>query len=116
MGSSTGRAAEDGARDCFICRILYPQGRSESATSPQSWSALRMQRQRTKPLRGGPTSPSPMGIESPDPMPRETPGGVFGVTQRFARRCGNGAMLSTRVAVQGVATPPLEGGRSRTRV
>src|SRR5437879_3362437 len=39
-----------------------------------------MQRRRTKPLRGGPISGSPMGIESPDPMPREPPGGVLGVT------------------------------------
>jgi len=33
-----------------------------SAASPQASSALRMQTRRTKPLRGGPTAPSPMGI------------------------------------------------------
>jgi hypothetical protein len=87
-----------------------------SAASPRASSALRMQRRRTKPLRGGPTARSPLGIESPDPMPREPPGGVLGVTERSARGCGDGAMLSTRVAIQGVPTPPVQGGRSRTRV
>jgi hypothetical protein len=55
------------------------------------------------------------GIESPDPMPQEPPEGVFGVAERPARGCGDGAMLSTRVATRGVSTPPVEGGRSRTR-
>src|SRR5512142_3352550 len=87
-----------------------------SAASPQASSALRMQRRRTKPLRGGPTAPSPMGIESPDPMPREPPGGVLGVTQRSSWRLGDVAMKSAGVAIQGVPVPPVEGGRSRTRV
>ena len=52
-----------------------------SAASPQAPSALRMQRRRTKPLRGGPTAPSPMEIEWLDPRPLDAPGGVFGVTE-----------------------------------
>ncbi len=50
--------------------------------------AIEHARHTTKPLRGGPTSPSPMGIEGPDPMPRQPPGGVLGVTERsLSRAC-----------------------------
>jgi len=65
---------------------------SSSAASPQATSALRMQRRRTKPLRGRPTAGSPIGIEWPSLMPREPPRGVFGVTQRSSWRLGDLAM------------------------
>ena len=42
-----------------------------------SSSALRMQRRRTKPLRGGPTAPSPMEIERPDSRPLDAPEGLL---------------------------------------
>jgi len=89
---------------------------SSSAASPQASSALRMQRRRTKPLRGGPTAGSPMRIEWSDPMPPGPPGGAFGVRKRSSSRLGVVAMKSAGVVIQGVPTPPVEGGRSRTRV
>jgi Transposase DDE domain group 1 len=61
---------------------------SSRAASPQASSALRIQRRRTKPLCGGPISPSLMGIEWLGPMPRQPPGEGFGLTERsLARAC-----------------------------
>ena len=87
-----------------------------SAASPQASSALRMQRRRTKPLRGGPTAPSPMEFEWLDPGPLDAPEGPFGLTDGPSRGCVDVMMLSAGPATRGVPTPPVEGGRSRTRV
>ena len=67
-----------------------------SAALTQALSALRMQRRRTKPLRGGPTTPSPMGIEWLDTRPRDAPEGPFGLTQGPSRGCVDVEMLSAR--------------------
>jgi len=61
---------------------------SSRAAFPQASSALRIQRRRTKPLRGGPISPSPMGIEWPHPMPRQPLRRVLGVREDPLARAG----------------------------
>ena len=91
-------------------------GPSTSAASTQARSALRMQPRRTKPLRGGPTAPSPMGIEWPDPRPPDATGGLFGLTERCSRWRVDVAMRSAGTATEEVPIPPPEGGRSRIRV
>src|SRR3954451_22002250 len=75
-----------------------------------------MQRRRTKPLRGGPTAPSPMEIEWLDPRLLDAPGEVFGVTEGSSRGHVGVAMRQAEDETRGVPTPPLEGGRFRNRV
>jgi hypothetical protein len=87
-----------------------------SAASPQALLALRMQRRRTKPLRGGPIALGLWGLNGPTPCLGNRREGGLGVTDRSTRGCGDGAMLSTRVAIRGVPIPPVQGGRSRTGV
>jgi hypothetical protein len=70
-------------------------------------SALRMQRQRTKPLRGGATAGSPMGIEWPDSMPPDAPGGPFGLMQGRGRGRVDVAMPSVRTPAKVGRVPPL---------
>src|SRR3954462_11096668 len=53
---------------------------AERGLTGASW-ALRMQRRRTKPLRGGPIAPSHMENERLDPRILDAPGGLFGVTE-----------------------------------
>ena len=55
---------------------------------------------------------SPMGIESSDLGPPDAPGGASGVTGRSARGRVDVAMKSAGAVVQGVPTPPVQGGRS----
>src|SRR5262245_27422512 len=86
------------------------------AASTQASSALRMQRRRTKPLRGGPTAPSPMEFEWLDPRPVDAPEGPFDLTLGPSGGCVEVVMLSAQPATRGVPTPPVEGGRSRTGV
>src|SRR5271166_1139425 len=83
---------------------------AERGLTPAS-AALRMQRRRTKPLRGGPTAPSPMGIEWPDSRPVDAPEGPFGQTQGLSRGCVDVVMLSAGAATRGVPILPPEGGR-----
>jgi hypothetical protein len=57
-----------------------------------------------------------MGIESPDPIPPDATRELFGRAERSSRGRVDLATLSTRVAFQGVPTPPLEGGLSRIEI
>ena len=74
---------------------------------PPALSALRTQRRRTKPLRVGPTAPSPMGIEWLDPRPLDASGGVFGVTEGVSHGRGNVAMAYPGKSPQEVLAPGL---------
>ena len=83
-----------------------------SAASPRAPSALRMQRRRTKPLRGGPTAPSPMEFEWPDRGPLVSSRGSPGPADRCPGRRFYVAGRSYQVVAKGVPVLPLKGGRS----
>ena len=105
--------ASSGVR--FLQNLVSARPSSRRA-SPRASSALRIQRRRTKPLRGGPISSSPMGIEWPDPMPRQSPGGSLARPRTPRRRCVDVARPAARAEAKGVPVPPREGGRSRIRM
>src|SRR4051794_18578227 len=68
-----------------------------------------MQRRRTKPLRGGPTAPSPMEFEWLDPRLLDAPAGVFGVTEGSSRGHVGVAIRQAEAETQAVPTPASRG-------
>jgi hypothetical protein len=93
----------DGA---FSAESCLRQAVVEGGFTPAS-PALRTQRRRTKPLRGGPTGPSPMGIEWPDSRPLDALGGVFGVREGASHGRGKVAIEVSRGRAPGIPPPPL---------
>ena len=57
-----------------------------------------------------------MKIEWLGPSPLDAPGGVCGVTEGSPRGHIDVAMGQAGTETQGVPTPPVEGGRTRTRL
>jgi hypothetical protein len=103
-------------RECVILQNLVSARPSVSAASSQASSALRMQRRRTKPLRGGPTAPCLWGLNRPSPGLGTRQEGSLASGSDPRGDVGGGAMVSTRVALQGIPTPPVQGGRSRISI
>ena len=68
--------------------------------------AVEHARHTTKPLRGGPISPSTMGIESLRPMLRQPPRGVLGVTECPSRGQVDLTMTANRGQGRGSPHPP----------
>ncbi len=86
FGDTTRRSHHNALAQCVFLQNLVSARPSVSAASPQPSSALRMQRRRRKPLRGGPTAGSPMGIEWRDRRPLVAAGGLSGPADRCVDR------------------------------